>query len=295
MITGFAIILNEEILYVSNEHKHPLFEIVLYVEKLIRILNPKNLWRLKNIYFQAQNSKERLVIKHIVSERNQNLFFCIAGDILSNSEEIFKLIDEYSEKVLANYESADKIKEMSKKSEFKKVIKLITAYLWSKYRDPLEDENIELKCTDMKNKIIYCGISSQGLPIISQLYDKSLINKFEKEINKENIELFSSNISANLATIAMNTQIRAKNIIKEIHFDDMEDSGCSKIIFYADINGYSLDFIASGDFVKLKEIFSELEKKISQEKILQQDFSGDLKPFRSLKIYLDNIIHKFDQ
>ncbi|MFW9952824.1 MAG: hypothetical protein ACFFKA_22105, partial [Candidatus Thorarchaeota archaeon] len=83
--------------------------------------------------------------------------------------------------------------------------------------------------------------------------------------------------------------------IKEIHFNDMQDNGCRKIILYSDINDYSLDFIASGDFVRLKEIFSVLEQRISQEAILQQDFAGDLKPFRSLKTYLDNIIHEFDQ
>jgi hypothetical protein len=295
MITGFAIILDDEILYVSNENKHPLFEIVLFVEKLIRSLNPKNLWRLKNIYFQGNNSKERMIINHIVSENDQNLFYCIAGDFKPNSEEILKLMDEFQEKIILNYESIDKIKVSSKKSEFKKIIKLITGYLWSKYKDTLEDEQVELKCTNIQNKIIYCGISSQGLPIISQLYDKTLLKNFEKEITHENIELFSSNISARLATIAMNTQIRAKNNIKEIHFDDIEEDGCRKIILYSDINGYSLDFIASGDFVRLKEIFSQLENTLSQEKILQDDFSGDLKPFRSLKTYLDNIINEFDQ
>jgi hypothetical protein len=38
MITGFAIILDEEILYVSNHNKYPFFEIVLFVEKLKKLL-----------------------------------------------------------------------------------------------------------------------------------------------------------------------------------------------------------------------------------------------------------------
>ena len=295
MISGFAIILDEEILYISNEHKHPLFEIVLFVEKLISSLNPKNYWRLKNIYFKGKESKERMVIKHIVSENDQNLFYCIAGSFLSNSEEIFKLLDEYQEKVSLNYESIGKLKEGSKKSEFKKIIKLITGYLWDKYRDPLEDEEINKQCNNLTNKIIYCGISNQGLPIISQLYDTTLLNNFEKEITEENIDLFSSNISAKLATIAMNTQIRAKSSIKEIQFDDMADNGCRKIIIYSEINNYSLDFIASGDFIRLKEIFSLLEKRLAQEEILQKEFDGDLKPFKSLKFHLDDIIHEFDQ
>jgi ribosomal protein S17E len=295
MITGFAIILDDEVLYVSNENKYPSFEIVLFVEMLSSSINPKNFWRLTNIYFEGDTGKERMIIKHIVTESDQNLFFCITGDFLSNSEEVSKLMGEYFEKVSANYETPEKIKEASTKSEFRKVIKLITGYLWDKYRDPLEDEDIELKSVDTENKIIYCGISTQGLPIISQLYDQTLLINFHREITPENLDLFSSNLSAKLATIAMNTQIRAKTNIKEIHFNDLEDNGCKKLILYSDINDYSLDFIASGDFVKIKEIFKQLEEKVSQEQVLEKEFMGDLKPYRSLKTHLDDVIQKFDQ
>ncbi|MHA1485833.1 MAG: hypothetical protein ACTSSC_01515 [Promethearchaeota archaeon] len=286
MITGFSIILEDDVLYVSNENKYPTFEIVLFVKKLISSLNPKNFWRLTDIYFEGETGKEGMIIKHIVSENDQNLFFCITGDFLSNSEEVSKLMAEYYEKVTLNYETVEFIQKASKNSEFSKIIKLITAYLWDKYREPLEDEDIDLQCSDTENKIMYCGISSQGLPIISQLYDETLLH---------NIELLSSNISANLATIAMNTQIRAKTNIKEVHFDDLGDNGCKKIILYSNINDYSLDFIASGDFVKIKEIFKQLEDKISQEQVLRNEFMGDLKPYRFLKTHLEDMILKFDQ
>jgi hypothetical protein len=199
-------------------------------------------------------------------------------------------MDEYIEKVTANYETAEAIKEVSTHSEFSKIIRLITGYLWDKYRDPIEDEIIDLQCTDLENKLIYCGISAQGLPIISQLYDKTLLNNFQREITDENVELFASSISAKLATIIMNTQIRAKTNIKEVHFDDLGDHGCKKVILCSPINNYSLDFIASGDFVKIKEIFEQLEKRISQEPILTNEFAGDLKPFRDLKTQLNEFV-----
>ncbi|NHJ22403.1 MAG: hypothetical protein EAX91_15765 [Candidatus Lokiarchaeota archaeon] len=290
MLTGFAIILDEDVLYVSNSNKYPSFEIVLFVEKLISSLNPKNFWRLTNILFEGDMGKERMIIRHIVTENDQSLFYCITGDFPSNSEEVSKLMDEYIEKVTANYETAEIIKKMSSHSEFSKVIQLITGYLWDKYRDPIEDEVIEAQCLGIENKIIYCGISAQGLPIISQLYDKSLLNNFHREINDENIELFASSISAKLATITMNTQIRAKTNIKEVHFNDLDDQGCKKIILCSPINEYSLDFIASGDFVKIKEIFNQLEHNISQEQILTNEFAGDLKPFRSLKTQLNEFL-----
>jgi len=290
MITGFAIVLDEEVLYVSNSNKYPSFEIVLFVEKLISSLNPKNFWRLTDIYFEGEPGKERMIIKHTVTENNQNLFYCITGDFPSNSKEVSKLLDEFIEKVAANYETAEIIKKVSNNSEFSKVIKLITGYLWDKYREPIEDEIIDLKCSDMENKIIYCGISAQGLPIISQLYDKTLLNNFQREITDETVELYASSISAKLATIIMNAQIRAKTNIKEVHFNDLGDHDCKKIILCSPINEYSLDFIASGDFIKIKEIFKQLEEIISQEHILRNEFLGDLKPFRYLKTQLDEFL-----
>ena len=290
MITGFAIILEEEVLYVSNSNKYPSFEIVLFVEKLISSLNPKNHWRLTDIYFEGDPGKERMTIKHMVTKNNQNLFYCITGNFPSHSKEVSKLMDEFIEKVVANYETAEIINKVSNHSEFSKIIKLITGYLWDKYRDPIEDEIIDLKCSDMENKIIYCGISAQGLPIISQLYDKTLLNNFQREITDENVELYASSISAKLATIIMNAQIRAKTNIKEVHFNDLGDQGCKKIILCSPINEYSLDFIASGDFVKIKEIFKQLEEKISQEHILRGSFLGDLKPFRYLKVQLEEFL-----
>jgi len=92
----------------------------------------------------------------------------------------------------------------------------------------------------------------------------------------------------------MNTQIRAKTNIKEVHFDDLGDHGHKKLILYSNINDYSLDFIASGDFVKIKEIFKRLEDTISQEQVLKNEFMGDLKPYRFLKTHLEDMILQFD-
>jgi len=114
MITGFSIILDDDIIYISNENKYPAFEIVLFVKKLISSLNPKNFWRLTNLYFEGETGKERMIIKHIVTENDQNLFFCITGDFLSNSEEVSKLMAEYYEKVTLNYETVEFTKSLKK-------------------------------------------------------------------------------------------------------------------------------------------------------------------------------------
>lgn len=295
MITGFSIILDEEILYVSNENKYSFFEIVIFIEKLIKSLNPKNYWRLTNIFFDGENGQEQMIIKHSITDTGQNIFYCITGDFFSGSEEANKMLEEYCEKVNTNYATTESIKKASKTSEFEKVIKLITVYLWKKYRVQLEDEEFSYSCLNNNNKIIYFGLSTQGLPIISKLYDKAILESFEREFSQENIELFTSNLSAKLATINMNTQIRAKSKIKEILFDDLEEQECKKFILYGNINGFSLDLIASGDIFKIKEVFKTLENKIASEKVLLHEFNGELKPYRKLSSYLDEIIYEFDQ
>jgi len=108
------------------------------------------------------------------------------------------------------------------------------------------------------------------------------------------LKCFTSDLSAKLETIAMNTQIRAKTKIKEIHINDIEDAKSKMIILFGNINGYSLDFIASGNFYKIKEIFKLFKAKMSLDTIFENEFLGDLKPYKHLKYSLNEIIDEFD-
>lgn len=297
MISGFSIILEDDILYCSNKKKYPSFEIVLFVEKLMRSINPRNSWRLKKICLTNKKiRKERIIIKHIVTKKNKNLFFCIIGDFLVGSDQAFKMLKEFSKQVNNNFKNLEELEKASKKYTFKEIINLITNYLKDKYAEYLKEEQISQDIsTSNNNNILYAGISTQGLPIISQLYDRNLINNLEKETTKENIELFSSDLSAKLATIAMNTQIRAKTKIKEIHLTDIEeDKNNQKIILFGSINGYSIDFVASGNFYKIKNIFKQLKSELALDTIFKSEFSGDLKPYKHLKKYLNKVISDFD-
>jgi len=281
MISGFTIILEDKILYCSDEKKYNAFEIVLFVEKLLRSINPKNTWRLKKICLKnKKKGKERIIVEHMVTNAGQNLFFCSVGNFNVGSLEAFKMLKEFSKQVNIQYKDLARLQFASEEPTFKQVINLIIDYLKDKYFEPLEEEIIYEKMNNNgQNAILYAGISAQGLPIISQLYDKNLLRNLERERTSENIELFSSDLSAKLATISMNTQIRAKTKIKEIHINDSEKNAGKKIIFFGNINGYSLDFIASGNFYKIKEIFKQLKKKMSLDVVFKGEFSGDLRPF----------------
>lgn len=295
MITGFTIILEDEILYCSDDIKYNLFEIVLFVEKLISSINPRYTWRLNKICLKDQkNGRERIIIKHIVTEKHQNLFFCIVGDFNVNSIETLNIVNEFTKQVNIQYRNLTGLKYSSEESSFKEIMDLIVTYLIDKYMEPLEEEIIfDEKGNNIKNVIIYAGISSQGLPLFSQLCDPNLLMNLTTEKSNENIELFSSDLSAKLETIAMNTQIRAKTKIKEIHINDVEDPSSKIIILFGNINGYSLDFIASGNFYKIKAIFKQFKANMSKDTIFEREFSGDLKPFKHLKQSLNEIIKEF--
>jgi len=293
MISGFAVILDNDILYCSNDAKFTLFEIVLFVQKLLKSINLRRNWRLKDIFLEGQEfGKERMLIRHEITKENKDLFYCISGNFKTRSQEINVMLDEFYKSIAGYYLNKDinLLKIPSEKSLFREFIEYIIFYLKDKYEEilSLEEEKPDIKAGEY-SKIIYAGISTQGLPICNCLYDKDLLTLIDKDINDETIELFSSDLSAKLATIAMNTIIRAKTNIKEIHFQDIENKAEKKIILYGSINGYSFDFIASGDFLRIKNIFKQLIDEISKEKVFYKEFAGDLKPYKHLQRYLDKV------
>ena len=157
MITGFTIILEDEILYCSDDIKYNLFEIVLFVEKLISSINPRYTWRLNKICLKDQkNGRERIIIKHIVTEKHQNLFFCIVGDFNVNSIETLNIVNEFTKQVNIQYRNLTGLKYSSEESSFKEIMDLIVTYLIDKYMEPLEEEIIfDEKGNNIKNVIIY--------------------------------------------------------------------------------------------------------------------------------------------
>ncbi|MFX1389337.1 MAG: hypothetical protein ACFE9Z_04645 [Promethearchaeota archaeon] len=297
MISGFAIILEDKILYCSNEKKYNAFEIVLFVEKLL--ISEKS-WRLKKICLKDKKfGRERIIVEHFLTKAGQNLFFCSIGKYSVGSTYAFDMLKDFSRQVNIQYSDLDRLGFSSEEPTFNDVINLITDYLKDKYLDPLEEEKIYTKdANNRPNAILYAGISAQGLPIISELYDNKLIPNYERNKDNVSIELFSSDLSAKLATISMNTQIRTKTKIKEIHIVDTENQNANnskRIILFGNINGYSLDFIATGNFYKIKTIFKQFKSKLSLDSAFREEFSGNLRPFKHLKFYLDEVVKTFDQ
>jgi hypothetical protein len=207
----------------------------------------------------------------------------------------YNVLEDFYDKINEYYQSVDVLKVASKKVIFREIIKIIIEYLEEKYEKLLDKEEIKGKMEELKtNKILFCGISSQGLPIISDLYEKNLLDYIDRELNEDNIELFNSNLSAQLATIEMNTIIRAKLKIKEIHIDDFGSQDPKKTFLFSDLFNYSLHVFASGNFSIIREVVEQLKSEISKESVLQDDFSGDLKPYKHLREYINEFVKIFD-
>jgi len=293
---SFGIILQNEIIYCSNEEKYNVFEIILFVEKLLSSFNPKQTWRLNNIYLKGSNTeKERIIIRHYLTETNKNLFIFMSGIFNENSQEIRHMLGEFFDKVRVYYNTGNLLKKGSKKPIFKEIIRIITDFLWNKYEILLEHEEIIQEVDqNTNNKILFGGISHQGLPIISQLFEPTLLNNLNKKATAENIEIFNSSLSAQLSTIEMNTLIRTnKYNIREIHILDLEDELNKKIILYDKIGQYSLTIFASGNFFEIKNLGKLLKIQLTGEDTLQKEFSGDIKPYRYLEKYFSDLDKEF--
>jgi len=296
MITGYGLILEDDILYCSNEEKYSIFEIVLFVEKFLRSFNPKQTWRLNHIYLKsADKERERILIRHFLTEAKKNLFILVCGSFKESSQEIRSLLLEFSEKVRVYYNTEDILNNASKRPIFNEIIRIITDYLGDKYEPLLDKEEMKTEVDHgTTNTILYGGISTQGLPIITRLFDPTLLSNLDKEMTDENIDLFNSNLSGQLATIEMNTLIRTgKYKIKEIHIADLVDIKNKKIILFDSIGTYSLAIFASGNFFEIKDIMKLLKIQVTKEEILKQEFSGDLKPFRYLDKYFSSLENEF--
>ncbi len=294
MITGFSIILNDDIIYCSNENQYTIFEIVLFLKELLTNINPKHTWLLHKMKLQSLHiQKEIMIIKHIYIDGDQ-LFYCISGDFSEYSKKSSEMLNEFQKKVETYYSSIEVLKQSQKKELFTTIIENIVDYLWDEYETALEEEDLDEDVMYQgfeNNRIIYCGLSTQGLPIISQLFDDSLLKNLEFKVDEEKRELFVSSISSKLATISINALIRAKSHINTILIQDI-DENCYKYIFFGELDVYTVDMFGSGNYFQINEIFEDLVSNLKVSGLLEIEFVGDLKPFKGLSKYIEDFVSR---
>lgn len=298
MISGFAVILNEEILFCSDDKdkkgsKYPLFETILFIEKLMKSIS--NQWRLDSIFFERDGIEERIIIKHIITRNGDNIFYCISGGFNPNSKESYRMLDEFYKKVKSYYKTTEDMRDPEMLELMDGVIGTKAEFLKLKYGDKLKSEEIMQRMDSKKmsyeidNRILYTGIATQGLPLISKLYYVDMFDYLKDNENEEMAEVFSSKLSAKLATIEMNTNIRAETNIKRIFIRDLREKSHKVILLFGKIHNFSLDFIGFGSFDQIHRMFLKLKGELSKEKILRKEFVGKLQPYKHISRYLDEL------
>lgn len=292
MITEFCIILNNNIIYCSDESRYNTFEIILYLKDLLTNINPKNTWRLHKIALESVHSKrETIIIKHIVLNGDQ-LFFCMIGKFSEFSVKCYELLRDFQNKVEIYYKSIEILKQAHKKVLFKTIIENIVDFILKKYEELFDNEWFEVDAmyNDFKeNKIIYCGISADGLPIIYKLFNNSLFKNLDFKVNDEKREIFISNFSSKLSTVAVNALIKANYYLKSIHIKDIEENSF-KYSLFGEINGYTVEMVGMGNYFQIQKIFDELLNALSKYEVLQNTFDGDLKPYKALNNDIEQIM-----
>ncbi|TFG00650.1 MAG: hypothetical protein EU541_01565, partial [Promethearchaeota archaeon] len=298
MISGFAVILNEDIVFCSEEKdvkgsKYPLFETILFIEKLMKSISNK--WRLDSIFFERDGIEERIIIKHIITKNGDNIFFCISGGFNPKSKESYRMLDEFYRKVKSYYPTTEDMRDPEKLDIIDSVIGTKAEFLKLKYSDKLKSEEIMQRMDsrqpsyEIDNRILYTGIATQGLPLISKLYYVDMFDYLKNNENEEMAEVFCSKLSAKLATIEMNTNIRAETNIKRIFIKDLREESHKVIILFGKIHNFSLDFIGFGTFNQIHRMFLKLKNELSKEKILKKEFIGKLQPYKHISRYLEEL------
>ncbi len=290
---AFALVADEDILYCSNEDAFPFFEIVIFANALNNQLSAGK-WQIHKIVIwpMAAEHDQRILTRVTRSEDGRSLLFCVYGDFQKGSVIGYQLLEEFEKRLTAVY-SHPTICSMaaSRQEVLKSLCSEIIDNLRKKYEEKVKAQAEEHEVFKGAPQIHYCGLSWMGLPIFSRLFDEALTENLPESNNREmsKQEVLESILSAKLATIVMNTVIRAQAHVHSIQILVDPKIGQYQLINFGVLpNNYSLELYASGQPKELDKIFFEICGKVENDSTLSMPFTGDLKPFDSLKKVLSN-------
>ncbi len=290
---AFALIADEDILYCSNEDAFPFFEIVIFANALNKQLSAGK-WHIHKIILwpMAAEHDQRILTRVVRSEDGRSLLYCVFGDFQKGSVTGYQLLEEFEKRLTAVYSHQTVCSMAATRQEILKIFcSEIVENLRKKYQERVDANSEVHEIFTGPPLIHYCGLSWQGLPIFSKLFDDSLIENLpeSREGEMSRHEVLESVLSAKLATIVMNTVIRAQAHVHSIQI--LVDTKLAKyqlINFGVLPNSYSLELYATGQPKDLDKIFFEICEKVENDPTLSMPFTGDLKPYEGLKKILSN-------
>ena len=200
-----------------------------------------------------------------------------------------QLAKHYSELVRGkDVNKLDKFTKYEINLQFDRTTKFVlNEYL--KMQEVLSDQ--EIPYIEDKIRIDYLGLSSRSIGVISLLLGDELnIEILGNHENPEEIkEMKESTLTAKIEALAANTQgntgafprwIAVKLGFQKYRF----------LTFQKYKNDYYLSLLSDGNFEKIEKVEAQLESLIN--KVVDQPFSGNLRPFNKLKMELIEKLEK---
>ncbi|MHA1728698.1 MAG: hypothetical protein ACTSWY_08185 [Promethearchaeota archaeon] len=315
MITSFAIIVNEEIIYVSQREEELKFEVVIFANAFLKLLNQKNgnRWKLHKIILQPIKSfhKEKILIHQIQNnDLDLEILYCVLGKFSDGSKIGFEILEAFKRNIeqifpIKSFKSAVQFRLR----EFWRNCEEIGTKIEEKYEQRIQNEKNLHETFSGESILIYSGISSQGLPIVSKLHnpDKIIGNHSKKSKNSNNkkeddkeIDIFKTILSGQLTAISINSFIRAKAHVTEIQIlmdETYNNLGFKKVIDnkYGFINfaqigadqNYTFEMFMIGPS---RDYFTNIRNAaVSNFDCLQKPFDGKLYPYKKIEEYLSSL------
>jgi hypothetical protein len=302
-LVNYGMILDQEIIFKSNEQFEPLLQVVNYANSFAMNIHDGRLYKIKHDLGGKPHTT--LIQSRLANEKT--LMYVISG-----SDE--KLLPRFQLQILENF-----TKEIEEVIPIKRVEKLyqekLDDYTRKMHRvaDKIEqgislihdmqdsDDDFLVTETDYSlSRIHYIGISTAGVPVRNRLYGKELVSMFKIPQN-ENLppdEIVRSLISAQFSAIINSSLIQADTRITEMtinytNIESMEPTQL-KIAFFP--TGFKKQFTLEVCFQGKREDIDGfmIACEPMLDKYLHVPFRGNLKDFELLADVLTLFPEKFD-
>jgi hypothetical protein len=302
-LVNYGVILNQEIIFMSNEQFEPLLQVVNYANSFAMNIHDGRLNKIKHDLGGKPHTT--LVQSRLVNDKT--LMYVISG-----SDE--KLLPRFQRQILENY-----TKEIEEAIPIKRAEKL--------YQDKLDEYTRKMHRTadkvdqgislihDMQasdddflvteidyslSRIHYIGISTAGVPVRNRLYGKELVSMFKipKNENLPPDEIVRSLISAQFSAIINSSLVQANTRITEMtinytNIESMEPTQL-KIAFFP--TGFQQQYTLEICFQGKREDIDGfmIASGPMLDKYLHVPFRGNLKDFELVADVLAMFPEKFD-
>ena len=283
----FALILDNSILYCSNPNANPKFDIICLINQLIKSLADNQPWNIHKVILQptATLTSEKIIIRKFWSQNGSTeMLICIIGEFAKGADFGYDVIDGIYRNLNEQF-CIDTINQNLKDKEIqiKQLCESLSASLLGNgYEEILNSSAKEEEYIGV-SKIIYSGISTNGLPLIAQLHDGQKIFQLGSDTKKM---MITNILSGQLATIAMNAYIHAEVYLNSIEIKISTEENRFLFFYFTQFgyqNSYTLECLCTGTPSGVWNKFQTIIPQLISQNPFQKLYDGDLKGFIAAK------------